>query len=326
MFEIVQRWKHPKEISVLITGGAGYFGRAFAEYLIRETIAARVCIYSRDEYKHALLRQDAASWESATVAPEKRMRYFIGDVRDVQRLTRAMQGCNVVIHAAALKRVEVGETDPEEMAKTNVMGAVNVIEAARLAKVDRVIMLSTDKACMPINAYGASKLLAEKLFLAANANSGRRGPKFAVTRYGNVSGSTGSVIPTWRKLIANGALTVPVTDLRCTRFWMDLHHAVGLVNWTMTRMIGGETVVPTLPAYRVGDLAAAMGGRAVEVGLKSGEKFDESMVSPWECQEFRYIEPQLVRGGLAEGMAPNIESVPTRMLTVDELRELLKTV
>lgn len=310
---------------MLITGGSGFFGRAMAETLVMRGDVERVCIYSRDEYKQAVMRQSIKDARGV-------LRFFIGDVRDQQRLTIAMRYVDTVIHAAALKRVEVGEYNPEEMIKTNVLGAMNVIHAARTAEgpyfnQERqrryVIALSTDKACSPINTYGASKLLAEKLFIAAGAE----GPTaFAVTRYGNVTGSTGSVIPTWRKMIAEGAKVVPVSDPRCTRFWMDIEHAVGLVLWTRGRMFGGELVVPTLPAYRLGDLATAMGVDYEIKGLGQGEKIDESMVAFHESHAFRYVEPQLVAGGVAADLPPNVQTITTRMLTVDELRELLKTV
>jgi UDP-N-acetylglucosamine 4,6-dehydratase len=256
--------------SVLITGGAGFFGRGFARRLLDAGVP-RVCIYSRDEFKQHQMRQEFAG--------EDRIRFFIGDVRDVERLRRAMDGCDVVVHAAALKRVEVGEYDPGEMVKTNVDGARNVIEAAFDCCVEKVVALSTDKAFEPVNAYGASKLLAEKLFLGANNGRGAHGPRFAVTRYGNVAGSTGSVIPIWRELLAAGRM-VTVRDPNATRFWMTLEEACGLVANTIVTMDGGELNVPSLPAYAVGDLAHAMGvfaGPFTYSELGAGEKLHEGM-------------------------------------------------
>jgi UDP-N-acetylglucosamine 4,6-dehydratase len=202
-------------------------------------------------------------------------RYFIGDVRDLQRLTRAMRGVDVVIHAAALKRIEVGAYNPDEMVKTNINGTQNVIEAAIDQYVGKVIFLSSDKAYAPISPYGQSKALAESLILNANNISGGR-TRFAVTRYGNVAGSTGSVIPIWKKQIDRGEKVI-VTDPDCTRFWMSKEQAVELVYSTMRTMVGGELNIPTLPAYRLGDLCEAMEGQPVIIGLPEHEKKHESM-------------------------------------------------
>lgn len=229
----------------------------------------RVCIFSRDEWKQHQMRQEFKN--------DSRLRWFIGDVRDRDRLRRAMEGVDVVVHAAALKRIEVGAYNPGEMVKTNVIGSVNVIEAATDAGVGKVLMLSTDKACQPCSAYGHSKALAESVVLAANNSRGENGPLFAVTRYGNVAGSTGSVIPIWRAFISNGAKAVPVSDPEVTRFWMTQKEAVDLVWDTISDMKGGELVIPTLPAYRLGDLAMAMGAGMEVTGLANYEKLHESM-------------------------------------------------
>lgn len=259
-----------KPSSVLITGGAGFFGRGFAKRCL-EMGVPRVCIYSRDEAKHAAMRAEM---------PNNRLRFLIGDVRDRQRLERAMSGCDLVVHAAALKRVEVGEYDAEEMSKTNVDGTRNVVEAARRANVERVVYLSTDKAFQPVNAYGASKLLGEKIVLAANNSSGAGGPVFHVTRYGNVAGSTGSVIPTWREAMAAGR-PVHVRDSRATRFWMTLEEAIDLVFQAASVSQGGGLWIPKLPAYRLGDLAEAMGVYrgpfTTGPSLNQGEKLHEGM-------------------------------------------------
>lgn len=280
--------------SVLITGGTGFFGRGFSRRLLDAGVP-RVCIYSRDEFKQHQMRQEFVG--------EDRIRFFIGDVRDVERLRRAMDGCDVVVHAAALKRVEVGEYDSGEMVKTNVLGAMNVIEAAQDSSIDKVVALSTDKAFEPINAYGASKLLAEKLFLAANNARGAHGPRFAVTRYGNVAGSTGSVIPIWREQCA-ALRAVCVRDLGATRFWMTLEQACDLVMTTIISMAGGELVVPDLPAYEVNDLAEAM-------GIFRG---------PWTISALGPGEKR------HEGMSTGNTSDKARRMSVDELREALSYV
>jgi UDP-N-acetylglucosamine 4,6-dehydratase/5-epimerase len=255
------------EQNILVTGGSGFFGRGFVLRAL-ELGAKRVCVYSRGEYVQHLMRQGFRN--------DPRLRFFIGDVRDANRLRRAMEGVNLVVHAAALKRVEVGEYDSCEMARTNVYGAMNVIKAAHEAGVRKVVALSTDKAFHPVNAYGATKLVAEKLFLAANNDRGADGPIFAVTRYGNVAGSTGSVIPTWLAAKARGQ-TVELRDPDATRFWMTLDEAVALVVNTASSMRGGELVVPQLPAYRLGDLAEAMGVSYAVTQLQPGEKLHESM-------------------------------------------------
>ena len=206
----------------------------------------------------------------------QRLRFFIGDVRDRDRLRRAMEDIQVVIHAAALKRIEVGAYNPLEVKKTNIDGAANVIEAAHDAGIARVVALSSDKAFEPISPYGTSKAFAESLFIAANNASGRMGPRFAVVRYGNVWNSTGSVVPTWRAILKTSD-TVPVTDPECTRFYMTMDEAVDLVLDTIETMQGGEIVIPTLPAYRLGDLAEAMGAKMDIRGLPAYEKLHESM-------------------------------------------------
>jgi len=255
--------------SILITGGTGAFGTAFTERLLNDGLATRICIFSRGEYRQFCMRQQFKD--------DPRLRFMIGDVRDRWRLTRAMEGVDIVVHAAALKRIEVGFYNPEEMFKTNVDGATNVIEAARNAHVQKVIALSSDKAFQPVSAYGISKAGAECLFLAANHNSGEHGPKFAICRYGNVWDSTGSVGPVWRAMLEDGNDAVPITDPECTRFFMKMSEAIDLVLKTIREMGGGEIAIPQLPAYRLGDLAQAMKAKTIEIGLPRWEKRHESM-------------------------------------------------
>lgn len=280
--------------SILITGGSGSFGRAFARHCLDQGIQ-RICIYSRGEHTQAQMRQE--------LGDDERLRWFIGDVRDRARLRRAMEGCKWMVHAAALKRLEVCEYCPLEAVKTNVIGAMNIIEAAQDAGVSKVVALSTDKASAPANVYGASKMMMERMMLAANNTVGANGPKFAVTRYGNIAGSQGSVIQKWRQQIAaSGPITM--TNENATRFWMTISEAVDLVYGTLNTMAGGELVVPTLPAYRLGDLCNAMNDGGVEVcitGMGPGEKLHESMT---------------------EGEPSNL----ARRMSVDELREALRYV
>lgn len=295
--------------NVLITGGTGYLGRGLvAELMKRGT--KRICIYSRDEAKQAEMK-------SSIPDPEQCLHFFVGDVRDRQRLQRAMAGTDTVIHCAALKRVEVGEYNPGEMVKTNVLGTMNVIEAAFDAplseeydwlnlrphgRLRRVVLVSTDKACQPLNAYGASKLMAEKLILGAHNARGESGPIFSVVRYGNVAGSTGSVIPTWRAAIEAGKRDLYITDPTATRFWMTLQDAVNLV--LAEDPEGGRLLVPILPAYQLDHLAIAMGVKLPieERGLGKGEKLHERM--------------------LEDGQ----DSSQVRRMTIDELKEALKTI
>lgn len=258
--------------SVLITGGSGSFGRAFVRFLLSAADGpARIRVLSRGEHAQAEMAQTMVPHD-----PGKRLGFFIGDVRDRDRLRRAMDGVEVVVHAAALKRIEVGAYNPAEMVKTNVIGAINVIEAACDAGVEKVVALSTDKACRPVSPYGQSKALAESLFLNANNTRGRDGPIFAVTRYGNVWCSAGSVVPRWREMLRTGD-TVPVTDPEATRFFMTMGEAVALVEDTIRTMHGGEMRIPQLPAYRLADLAAAMGAKMNVIGLPEWEKRHEAM-------------------------------------------------
>jgi len=260
--------------SVLITGGTGSFGRAFVRIVLaRYPDIRRLVVYSRDELKQFDMAQEFS---------EKRypcMRYFLGDVRDKERLTRALEGIDYVIHAAALKQVVAAEYNPFECIKTNVLGAQNLIEACLDTGVKRVVALSTDKAAAPINLYGATKLCSDKLFVAANNIKGSRDVRFSVVRYGNVLGSRGSVIPFFLEKRASGEL--PITDPAMTRFSISVDEGVNMVLWTLENAWGGEIMVPKIPSYRITDVAEAVGPecRQVIVGVRPGEKVHEEMIT-----------------------------------------------
>jgi UDP-N-acetylglucosamine 4,6-dehydratase len=256
--------------SILITGGTGSFGKQYVRTLLQRYKPQRLIIYSRDELKQFEMEQEFH---------DDCMRYFIGDVRDRDRLVQAMNGVEFVIHAAALKQVPAAEYNPMECIKTNIHGAENVIHAALAADVEKVIALSTDKAANPINLYGATKLVSDKLFVAANNIAGRHQTRFATVRYGNVVGSRGSVVPFFRKRIAEGADYLPITDPRMTRFWITLQQGVDFVLKNFERMHGGEIFVPKIPSVRVVDLATAMAPDLPHriIGIRPGEKLHEIM-------------------------------------------------
>lgn len=256
--------------SILITGGTGSFGKQYVKTLLARYKPQRIVIFSRDELKQFEMQQEFN---------HPCMRYFIGDVRDAERLTQAMNGIDFVIHAAALKQVPAAEYNPMECIKTNIHGAENVIRAALAAEVQKVIALSTDKAANPINLYGATKLASDKLFVAANNMAGGHRTVFSVVRYGNVVGSRGSVVPFFRKLIAEGASELPITDERMTRFWITLQQGVDFVLNNFVRMHGGEIFVPKIPSIRVVDLAMAIAPELPHriVGIRPGEKLHEIM-------------------------------------------------
>jgi UDP-N-acetylglucosamine 4,6-dehydratase/5-epimerase len=256
--------------AVLITGGTGSFGKKYVESILSKYKPKRLVIYSRDELKQYEMQQKFN---------DPCMRYFIGDVRDQQRLIQAMSGINFVIHAAALKQVPAAEYNPMECIKTNIHGAENVIHAAFEGNVEKVIALSTDKAANPINLYGATKLASDKLFVAANNMAGGRKTQFSVVRYGNVVGSRGSVVPFFKKLREEGADFLPITDGRMTRFWISLQQGVDFVLKNFERMRGGEIFVPKIPSVRIVDIAEAIApGMAQKVvGIRPGEKLHEIM-------------------------------------------------
>jgi UDP-N-acetylglucosamine 4,6-dehydratase len=258
--------------SILITGGTGSLGKALVKELLKNPKIRRIAVFSRDELKQHNFRTE--------IGDDDRLRWFIGDVRDLARLKRALHNVDYVIHAAALKQVDTGEYNPMEFIKTNVLGSQNVIDASIESGVKRVVALSTDKASSPVNLYGATKLTADKLFVAANNYSHSYGTTFSVVRYGNVMGSRGSVIPFWRQLVDEGH-PLPITDLRMTRFWISIDQAVDFVLSSLEMMTGGELYVPKIPSMRITDLAMAVAPNAIleEIGMRPGEKLHEEMIS-----------------------------------------------
>lgn len=315
--------------SVLVTGGTGSFGKKFIRKILESNVK-KVIVFSRDELKQ---------YEMAQEFTDKRLRYFIGDVRDKERLLRAFDGVDIVIHAAAMKHVEACEYNPFEAVKTNIYGAQNIIEAAIDRGVDRVIALSTDKAAAPINLYGATKLASDKLFIAANSYVGEKQTKFSVVRYGNVVGSRGSVVPFFEKKKVTGKL--PVTDERMTRFWITLDKGVRFVLDSLERMQGGEIFVPKIPSMSIVDLARAIGPECQIdiVGIRPGEKLHEIMITQddarhtLEYDEFYVIAPEFKwwRSGIIGG-----DSVPDgfvysseqneKWLSVEELKEVIGSI
>ena len=258
--------------SILITGGTGSLGKALVSRILKSINVSRLAIFSRDELKQQELRNYFGN--------DSRLRWFIGDIRDLQRLERAFHGVDFVIHAAALKQVDTGEYNPMEFIKTNVLGSQNVIEAAINCRVKKVVALSTDKASSPINLYGATKLTADKLFIAANNYSQSYGTTFCVVRYGNVMGSRGSVIPFFQSLARQGK-PLPITNLEMTRFWINIEDAVDFVLESLELSQGGELYVPRIPSMKIIDLAKAISPKSelFEVGIRPGEKLHEEMIS-----------------------------------------------
>ena len=317
--------------SVLVTGGTGSFGKRFIRTILDETDVRRVVVLSRDELKQFEMQQGYIG--------DGRLRFFLGDVRDRERLYRAFQGVDFVIHAAALKQVPAAEYNPFEAVKTNVHGAQNVIDAAIDTGVERVVALSTDKACSPVNLYGATKLVSDKLFVNGNAYAGASATRFAVVRYGNVVGSRGSVVPYFKQLAHTGVL--PITDERMTRFWITLDQGVRFVLDSLERMHGGELFVPKIPSMRVVDLARAMAPEAElkVVGIRPGEKLHEEMISASDSRSTldlgdRFvIQPELefwnkdhIDGNpLPDGFS-YASDTNDQWLEVDELRDMVANV
>lgn len=279
--------------TILITGGTGSFGKKFVQTILKNHCPKKIIIYSRDELKQ---------YEMAQIFSDKKMRYFIGDVRDKERLMSAMRGVDICIHAAALKHVPIAEYNPMECIKTNINGASNVIEAALVNGTERIIALSTDKAANPINLYGATKLCSDKLFITANNIKGTQIAKFSVVRYGNVVGSRGSVIPLFRRLVLEGANQIPITDEKMTRFWITLEQGVKFVLDSLERMQGGEIFVPKIPSMKITDLAKSLAPNLPIkiIGIRAGEKLHETMIPKddshlaLEFEDFFIITPSIV--------------------------------
>lgn len=323
--------------TILVTGGTGSFGKKFIQKVFQQYDPRKIIIYSRDEYKQFLVKQQFKQHDS-------RIRYFVGDVRDKERLYRAFDGVDYVIHAAALKQVPVCEYNPFEAVKTNIHGAQNVIDAALDRGIKRIVALSTDKAVNPINLYGATKLASDKLFLAANAYAGGRDTVFSVVRYGNVSGSRGSVIPYFKMLIESGQKTLPITDERMTRFWITLDEAVELVFKALKESQKGETYISKIPSYKITDLAKAMcpDVKFNHVGMREGEKLHEVMVTEYDAVNTMEFEKHFIIYPLTHWLRD--ESKPhkggrpvpeffryasdsnTEWLTIEELKDRLKTI
>ncbi len=321
--------------SVLITGGTGSFGKEFAETLLRDyPEIQRIVVYSRDEYKQFQMNN------MQPFAGSKKMRYFIGDVRDQQRLYRAFDGVDIVVHAAALKQVPSCEYNPFEAVKTNVMGAENVINAAIDKNVKKVVALSTDKACAPINLYGATKLCSDKMFIGGNAYVGSKDTRFSVVRYGNVAGSRGSVIPYFRSLITANVRELPITDVRMTRFWLKLQQAVEMVLAALEVMCGGELFVRKTPSMKIVDLAASMapGLKIKEIGIRPGEKIHEMMISKDDSANtldfgrYYIIQPSvhwwkpgayMKKGASVDGEFEYHSGNNTDWLSIEQMREMI---
>ncbi len=293
-FDVVREFAEPAVdltgLSVLVTGGTGSFGRAFVAEVLKYHAVRKLIVFSRDEQKQ---------YEMAQHFDPRRhpcLRYFIGDVRDPDRLELAMRDVDVVVHAAALKHVPIAEYNPFECIRTNVHGAENVVKAALRTNVRRVIALSTDKAANPINLYGASKLAADKILVAANNLRGHDGPVFAVVRYGNVIGSRGSVVPMFRRMIAEGRTTLPITDPGMTRFWITLRQSVRFVLSSIALMQGGEIFVPKIPSMRIGDLARALAPHLEHeiIGARPGEKMHEVLIGADDARNTIELDDRFV--------------------------------
>ena len=319
--------------TILITGGTGSFGNHFTNYVLRRYKPQKIIIYSRDEFKQFQMRNRLMEHDAV-------MRYFIGDVRDGARLRRAFEGVDYVIHAAALKQVPACEYNPNEAIKTNIHGAMNVIEAALDTSVKRVVALSTDKAVNPVNLYGGTKLVSDKLFIAANSYSGYRDTRFSIVRYGNVAGSRGSVIPFFRSLVESGERELPITDFEMTRFWITLKQGVELVIKALGESRGGETFIAKIPSFKITDLAKAILPECTmkEVGIREGEKLHEVMITKedslytYEYDQHFIIYPHMswwtennaIQGGrpVAHGFEYS-SGTNSWWLTVEQLRTLL---
>lgn len=325
--------------TILVTGGTGSFGKKFIQTVFEKyPDVKKIIIFSRDEYKQFVMQNIPEFKEHAN-----KLRFFIGDVRDKERLYRAFEGIDIVVHAAALKQVPACEYNPFEAVKTNIMGAQNVIDAAIDKGVKRVVALSTDKACAPINLYGATKLCSDKLFIAGNAYVGTKETRFSVVRYGNVAGSRGSVIPFFKKLVDEGAKELPITDMNMTRFWLKLEQAVEMVLEAIENMQGGELYVKKIPSMKMPELAKAIAPNLAikEVGIRPGEKIHEQMITKEdarntiELDEYYVILPEIdienIRQKYSHGKPVPIDfeyhsGNNDRWLSVEDMRKLISEI
>lgn len=322
--------------TILITGGTGSFGNAFTRYVLEHFEPKKIIIYSRDEYKQFIMKNKFKEHS-------EKLRFFIGDVRDRERLYRAFEGVDYVVHAAALKQVPACEYNPMEAVRTNIDGAMNIVDAALDCNVKRVVALSTDKAVNPINLYGGTKLVSDKLFIAANAYAGVKDVCFSIVRYGNVAGSRGSVIPFFRNIVAEGGKALPITDYQMTRFWISLEEGVQLVIKALTEARGGETFISKIPSFKITDLAQAIlpGCDMPEVGIREGEKLHEVMVTKedsmltYEYDKHFIVYPHFewwnadkiqAGGKRVEAGFEYSSGTNTEWLSVEQIQELLKTV
>ena len=321
---------------ILVTGGTGSYGNDFTRYVLDHYEPKKIIIYSRDEYKQFVMTNQFKKYQN-------KLRFFIGDVRDRERLYRAFDGVDYVVHAAALKQVPACEYNPMEAVKTNINGAMNIVDAALDCGVKRVVALSTDKAVNPINLYGGTKLVSDKLFIAANAYAGTKDVCFSIVRYGNVAGSRGSVIPFFRNIAASGKDSLPITDYRMTRFWISLEEGVQLVIKALSEEKGGETFISKIPSFKITDLAQAIlpGCSMPEVGIREGEKLHEVMITredsmlAYEYEKHFIVYPhfewwsenRIQTGGKKVEQGFEYSSgTNTQWLTVEEITERLKNV
>ena len=326
------------EKTILVTGGTGSFGHQFTSYVLDNYNPKKIIIYSRDEYKQFVMQNEYKAHPK-----HDKLRFFIGDVRDKERLYRAFDGVDYVVHAAALKQVPSCEYNPMEAVKTNINGAMNVVDAALDCGVKRVVAFYTDKAVNPINLYGGTKLVSDKLFIAANAYAGAKDVNFSIVRYGNVAGSRGSVIPFFRNIAAQGGTALPITDYRMTRFWISLDEGVQLVIKALTEAKGGETFISKIPSFKITDLAQAVlpGCEMPEVGIREGEKLHEVMVTREDSMltyeydkhyivypHFDWWNPERIQAGgrKVEGGFEYSSGTNTEWLSVEEIRKRLEAV
>lgn len=328
---------------ILITGGTGSFGQCFTRRLIENYNFERLIIFSRDEYKQYKMKNELV--KRYGIEKLRQMRFFIGDVRDKDRMQRAFYAVDYVVHAAAMKQVPTCEYNPFEAIKTNIHGAQNVVDAAIDQKVKKVVALSTDKAVNPINLYGGTKLVSDKLFISANAYTASKKTVFSVVRYGNVAGSRGSVIPFFNELIKSGQNYLPITDFKMTRFWITLDQGVDLVIKALKESRGGETYISKIPSFKVIDLAKAIGGNDIElkeIGIREGEKLHEVMITSddsattyeynkhyiiyphfdwWNIKDYYAVGGKLIENGFEYNSGKNSE-----WLDVNQLINLIKNI